>query len=134
MAVIRCDEAPTGVTVWYANPMTTPPTSSHAGAHAASTAAGSFFADVYDTATSMVSHETLSSFAQDVRGGLETGLEAAREITARASAFAERSGVTSEALDALLRRQRAEEVRDRAACGDLKRLFCDDLVLRVWSA
>jgi hypothetical protein len=42
--------------------------------------------------------------------------------------------VTSEALDALLRRQRAEEVRDRAACGDLKRLFCDDLVLRVWNA
>jgi hypothetical protein len=82
----------------------------------------------------MVSQETLSSFAQDVRGGLETGLEAARGITARASAFAERSGVTSEALDALLRRQRAEEVRDRAACGDLKRLFCDDLVLRVWNA
>ena len=114
--------------------MTTPPTSSHAGANAASTAAGSFFADVYDTATSMVSQETLSSFAQDVRGGLETGLEAARGITARASAFAERSGVTSEALDALLRRQRAEEVRDRASCGDLKRLLCDDLVLRVWNA
>ena len=89
-----------------------PPPTTTTTSSSSSAMTGSFFADVYDTATSMVSQEKLTSFAQDVRGGLETGLEAARGITARASAFAERTGVTSEALDALLRRQRAEEVRE----------------------
>lgn len=69
-----------------------------------------FLRDAYGRASAALNSERLDALVSEVRSASRVGMSAVSGIGAYASELVER-GVKSEALDGLLRRQRAEEVR-----------------------